>query len=278
MKNAKRVILLLITITFLLLGGSIIQAASTGAGGSAGTRFSTKTAVYKITKSGKEVSYMSPVGTRKTIRIPATVKRGGITYKVTGIAKKAFSKNTVVTKVTIGKNVKTIGKYAFSRTGNLKSLTIKTTKLDTGSVADKAFSKAGFYSYKSLVVTVPSSKKDAYVTLLKEKGLSAKASIRSAGTDSSETAADSSSAIASLSVSQIKEKVIAHYTALWKPDGTFNIFDSETTTTSSMYRFILRVALTNGRSANTLVTMITVNRSTGLVSDGNGYANSWYLK
>lgn len=133
--------------------------------------------VYKVTSVGDTVEYCGSKSVNNAI-VSETVTYDGITYKVTSIAPGAFKNNKKLTKVTIGSNVKTIGKQAFYGCKNLKSITIKSTKLTTKSVGAKAFTKAGSKNYKKLVVKVPKSKKKAYVKLLKKKGLSSKAKIK----------------------------------------------------------------------------------------------------
>ena len=132
---------------------------------------------YKVTKSGKTggtVEYVKSTNKKaKTITIPATVKKDGVTYKVTSIAAKAFKNNKKITKVTIGSNVKSVGKEAFSGCKKLKSIIIKTTKLTNKSVGSKAFSGTN----KKVKVKVPAKKLKAYKKLLKAKGISTKAKI-----------------------------------------------------------------------------------------------------
>ena len=57
-----------------------------------------------------------------SITIPATIKKGDITFKVTEIGKKAFSKNKKIKNVMIGKNVKTIGEQAFASATKLTTV------------------------------------------------------------------------------------------------------------------------------------------------------------
>ena len=63
------------------------------------------------------------------LSIPATVKVGGVTYKVTAIADKAFKGNKKLTIVTIGRNVKKIGKEAFAGCQNLKKISVTAGRL-----------------------------------------------------------------------------------------------------------------------------------------------------
>ena len=131
---------------------------------------------YKVTDASaknRTVTFMAPVKkTYSSFSVPSKVKIGNDTYKVTAVAKNAFKKNTKLTKVTIGSNVKTIGSYAFYGASQLKTLTLKTTGLN--SVGKNAFKKTN----AKLTVKVPKSKLADYKKLLKGKGLSSKAKIQ----------------------------------------------------------------------------------------------------
>lgn len=89
---------------------------------------------------------------------------------MTGIAANAFKGNKKLKSVTIGKNVKTIGKNAFNGCKNLKKIVVKSSKLTKKSVGSKAFK--GIYSKAK--IKVPKSKLKAYKKLLKSKGIGAK--------------------------------------------------------------------------------------------------------
>lgn len=133
-------------------------------------------ATYKVTKSGTKngtVQFVKTKSTASTIVIPSTVSISGITYKVTSIASNALKNNKKVAKVTVGKNVTTIGSYAFYGCSRLKSITLSTVKLSTKTVGTKAFSGV----YAKVKVKVPKSKKKTYPTLLRKKGMSSKASV-----------------------------------------------------------------------------------------------------
>ena len=84
----------------------------------------------------------------KKLTIPASVKVKGVTYKVTGIADKAFKNNKKLTTVTIGSNVNKIGKEAFSGCSALKKVTIGK---NVTSIGNKAFYKCT----KLASVTIP---------------------------------------------------------------------------------------------------------------------------
>ena len=120
---------------------------------------------YEI--SGKNAVVSKAEKTVKTVAIPATVKIGGKSYKVTKIAAKAFQNCTKLKKVTIGKNVTTIGANAFKGCKKLASVTISKNV--------KSIKKNAFYGNSSLKKitfkgkTVPEIGKNAF------KGISKKA-------------------------------------------------------------------------------------------------------
>ena len=146
---------------------------------------------YKVVRTaGKEDTLIYSGTTQqeaKEVVIPAIVKIGDKTYKVTAINKNAFKGNKKLASVTIGKNiltigdsafegctsltritipenVTTIGKNAFYKDGNLKAITIKSKKLSkVGANALKGINKKA-------TIKVPSSKLSAYKKLLKGKG------------------------------------------------------------------------------------------------------------
>lgn len=105
-----------------------------------------------------------------SVTIPASVKIKDEFYKVTSIKANALKGNTKVTKLTIGKNVKTIGKKAFYGCRNLKTVFINTTKLTIKSVKSNAF--AGLNSGAKVIV--PTGKRSTYDRILRVRGLNSK--------------------------------------------------------------------------------------------------------
>ncbi|WP_408070676.1 leucine-rich repeat protein [Butyrivibrio sp. JL13D10] len=88
-------------------------------------------AKYKVTDAGK-VEYTEAIKSAKgNITIPETVTIGNTTYEVTSIAKNAFKGNKKIKKVTIGKNIETIGSGAFSNCPNLKSVDMSKCRVNT---------------------------------------------------------------------------------------------------------------------------------------------------
>lgn len=130
-------------------------------------------AVYKIT-SVKKKTLEYKKSTRKGIKtavIPDTVKIDGISYKVTSIAANAFAGNTSLKKVTIGKNVTSIGSKAFYKCKNLRTIVVKTDKLTLKTVGKNAFSEG---NTKPKVQTNKSVRK-SYSKIFVKRGMSAKA-------------------------------------------------------------------------------------------------------
>lgn len=105
-----------------------------------------------------------------SVVIPATIKINKQNYKVTGIKANALKSNKKVKKLTIGENIKVIGKKAFYGCKNLKSITISTFNLKSKTVGAAAFKGLN----AKVVVTVPENKLAAYKKILKSKGLTGK--------------------------------------------------------------------------------------------------------
>ena len=127
-----------------------------------------------ISKKKKEVSYTGAKKTKTSLTVPAEVKIGKKTYKVTKLADHAFKGNKKLKKLTLPKSCIYIGTEAFSGCTKLKTLTIKSKKLTEKTVADHAFKGIS----KKTVIKVPKSKVDTYRKLFREKGLNKKVKIR----------------------------------------------------------------------------------------------------
>ncbi|MCI9516677.1 MAG: leucine-rich repeat protein [Lachnospiraceae bacterium] len=128
--------------------------------------YKTKTLEYKVTASSDKVKTVSVQNLKnskaKAITVPATIKIGKYTYKVTEIAPKAFRKKVKLASVTIGTNVRKIGKNAFEGCKKLKKVTIKSKVLK--SVGKQALKGI----YKKAKVSVPKKQYKAYVKLFKK--------------------------------------------------------------------------------------------------------------
>ena len=100
-----------------------------------------------------------------------------MTYKVTSIAANACKGNKKITSLTIGSNVKSIGKNAFYGCKNLKKLVINSKKLTAESIGKNAFQGIS----DKAVVQTPKELAKKYRKLLKKKGLPASAKVRKKG-------------------------------------------------------------------------------------------------
>lgn len=131
-----------------------------------GKKYTTGNVTYKVTKSAAKNGTVTVSGVKtkklKSAVVKDTVKINGYTFKVTAINANAFKGCSKLTKVTIGKNVKTIGANAFANDKKLKTIKIKATGLKK--VGKKAFTKVP----KKAKATVPKKKKKAYTKLLKK--------------------------------------------------------------------------------------------------------------
>ncbi len=78
---------------------------------------------YKIiSRTAVSFTGLKKAKSKSAVRIPATIQYAGKTYKVSEVAAKALYKDTKVKTLTIGKNVKTIGKSAFASCTKLKAV------------------------------------------------------------------------------------------------------------------------------------------------------------
>lgn len=132
---------------------------------------------YKVVNAEKKTA-MVVKGTnnkQKTVKIPATVEINGVDCKVVQIGSKAFNGYKSMTKVTIGKNVATIGQSAFRNCNKLKNVVVNGTALKN--IKAKAFAKT------ASKVTVKASsfakgKKNALLKKMTDAGMSKKATIK----------------------------------------------------------------------------------------------------
>ena len=169
---------------------------TSGSAGKIGDVIADAAGVFNYTITGNdtvEVKSMAAKGkTKKAVKISASIKANGKTYKVTGIAANAFKGNKKMTSVLIGGNVKKIGRSAFENCKNLTKVTVNGSKLQTISKnafkGDKKLKNISLKKVKSLkkvekaafkgvskkvTVKVPKNKKKAYSKLLAKGGIAA---------------------------------------------------------------------------------------------------------
>nr|MCR5543638.1 Ig-like domain-containing protein [Eubacterium sp.] len=135
---------------------------------------------YKITgltkKGGKivnaTVEFVKPYNSKtKVVTIKPSVKIGGVTFEITSIAANTFKGNVNITKLTIGKNITTIGKNACNGATKLKTIIFKSTKVKKiGANAFKniykkakfKLTKKRFKKYRKMVKKAKAPKKAKY--------------------------------------------------------------------------------------------------------------------
>lgn len=133
------------------------------------------TAMYEIADvSRKEVAYKAPANRNATkITVPSAVTINGTEYKVTAIADKTFSGCKKLTKVNIGKNIKTIGASAFSGCGKLKTVSMGA---NVTTIGDKAFYKCKVLTKITIPAKVSKIGKQAFYGCKKLKTITIRTS------------------------------------------------------------------------------------------------------
>ena len=126
---------------------------------------------YAINADGTVTAKAPADKNAKSVVIPDSVTIDGKAYPVAAIADRAFSGCKALTSVTIGKNVKKIGKKAFYGCSKLKKILVKGTKLK--SVGKQALKGTA----AKLKIKVPKKKLKAYKKLFKGKGQGKKAKV-----------------------------------------------------------------------------------------------------
>ncbi|MBQ4058981.1 MAG: leucine-rich repeat domain-containing protein [Lachnospiraceae bacterium] len=138
------------------------------------TEFSAKTfkgcTNLKTLNIGNSVTSI-PANAFKNFKKLTTVKMGA---GVKTIGKNAFYGCKALKTITIGKNVTKIGDKAFYGCSKMKTLTIKSSKLTTKKIGNKAFTKTP----KSITVKVPKKKFKAYKSMLIKRGVNKKAKFK----------------------------------------------------------------------------------------------------
>ena len=127
-----------------------------------GQTYVTDKGIFKAT-GDFEVAFKGMADKEATaLEIPNKVRIGHVTAKVTSIAPKACKGNEILSEVTIGTNVTSIGKNAFKGCSNLKEISIKSKKI-------KTFSKGCFKGISDdAVFYVKKSVKKEYTKTLKK--------------------------------------------------------------------------------------------------------------
>ena len=123
---------------------------------------------FKVTHSaikGGTVEFIDSDRTKIIISIPDSITINGAVYKVTSVSKNAFKNNKKIKKITVGKNIKSIGSNAFSGCKNLRTIIVKSKQIKT--VGKNAFK--GIHSKAE--IKVPKKKLKSYRKMFSKKGL-----------------------------------------------------------------------------------------------------------
>jgi hypothetical protein len=124
--------------------------------------------IYQLDDGKKAATFMRAEDPEaSTLMIPDSIDTDGISRKVKTIAKDACKGMKNLTFVSIGANVRKIGKNAFSGCEALRTIAVNTEKLTDKSVGEKAFRGVS----ETVTVRCPAGKKEDYSVLLKTKGL-----------------------------------------------------------------------------------------------------------
>ncbi len=129
---------------------------------------------YRVVSAAKKqvTAYAPKKKSAKTLKIANTVKVKGVTCKVVSISNNAFANMKKLTKVTIPKNVVTIGKKAFYKDAKLKTVKISST-------APKSIGKYAFKGIaKKATIDVPNKQLGKYKKLLKKAKLSGSVKVK----------------------------------------------------------------------------------------------------
>lgn len=124
--------------------------------------------VYKVLKGGLSVEFTKPITKKVSVKIPDTIKAGGVTCKVTGISANAFKSNSSLKTISIGKNVTTIGNNAFY---GCKKLNKITGGNGIAKIGEKAFANCGSLSSVTIAGSVRSIGKQAFYNCKKLKSI-----------------------------------------------------------------------------------------------------------
>lgn len=126
---------------------------------------------YEVTSLGKTstVTYTGTTDEKAaSINLPATINVGERTYKVTVIADNAFRNNKKIKKVTVGNNIKKIGKNVFRGCSKLRTVTIGKSVTKIGKNTFKSCPKLRTIIIKSKKLVSKGVMKRAFVGLKKK--------------------------------------------------------------------------------------------------------------
>ena len=115
---------------------AVPSAQKTGLPLAKGSRFTIKEMRYEVLGNRKAACLGGISSGKKIVSVPDTIRYGKMTYRVTGIAPKAFYKNKKLRQIKIGKYVRKIGKSSFEQCTSLKKVSFGRSVIE---IEKKAF-------------------------------------------------------------------------------------------------------------------------------------------
>lgn len=119
--------------------------------------------IFRVLSNG-DVTYVKPLYPELSyFEVPnEVVDPDGFTHRVVKVSINAFKGCSNARKIWIGKNIVTIGAYAFKGATDLRNLIIRTSDIDVPEKVEKAFVGAGKKNGKNFTVQVHDTKLAAY--------------------------------------------------------------------------------------------------------------------
>jgi hypothetical protein len=119
--------------------------------------------IFRVLSNG-DVTYVKPLYPELTyFEVPnVVVDPDGFSHKVVKVSINAFKGCSNARKIWIGKNIVTIGSYAFKGATDLRNLIVRTEGIDVPEKIEKAFKGAGKKNGKNFTVHVHDTKLAAY--------------------------------------------------------------------------------------------------------------------
>lgn len=146
---------------YMKINWNTLKKAEQASATSNGVTYTIKGSSATATGIGKGVKANNA---NKSLTMGSTVKFGGKNYKVTSVKASAFKNKKELTEVTVGKNVKTVGRGAFQGNEKLKTITFKGKSV-------KSIGKNAFKSiYKKATIKAPKKQLNKYKKLCKKAG------------------------------------------------------------------------------------------------------------
>lgn len=138
----------------------------------------TKSGRYVVLNANKKTAYLEKAKSKKaSVTVPTTITINGVKCKVVGVGDNAFKNFKTLKKITLNKNITSVGKSAFAGCKKLSSVVVKGSGLKKiGKSAFKGTAKK--MTVKVTVKKFSAKKKAALLKKMKKAGMSKSAKIR----------------------------------------------------------------------------------------------------